>query len=430
MTPTENPASAASGATTDEPLFRRKGAPIVALLWLLIAAYALIVAWNHIDGYRAAKQGGMPFYTDYTHTYAASMLTHEIPVEFLYLQPAMSQASRNAAHAMYEGITDAQARGVGFAPFMYPPTFIFLEVPLAHFPYLLSLFVWLGITALPYIAVMRRLVPGSLAWPLALAAPPVYFNVFYGQTGFLSAGLIGLGLCLLRQRPVWAGVLIGLASVKPSLGVLIPLAFMAGGHWRAFFAATLTVIATIAASLFAFGDEPWFAFIGTIPFHLEGFAYGAYAYAPMTTVLSMLRLVGVPLETAWNVQYAAAGLMAVVVAWVWWRGRKRPDLLELQAAVLCMATPLALPLLYLYDLVLLVPAVVWLWRDMDARGARPWEYYLAVGCFGALLAVKLVALAWSIQIGPALIAALLALTLRRYLKAIGVSRADAENSRS
>jgi hypothetical protein len=95
--------------------------------------------------------------------------------------------------------------------------FIFAVAPLAYLPYL----------------------PSYLLW---LAAPPVFFNVMYGQTGFLTGGLIGLGLVLLGRRPILAGILVGLASVKPHFGVLIPLALIAGGYWRVFAA-----VATMAA---------------------------------------------------------------------------------------------------------------------------------------------------------------------------------------
>lgn len=412
-----------SGATMNAPLLRGRQTPILAALWLLVAAYVAVIGWRHVDGYQAAQRGDTPFYIDYTHTYGASLLMREIPAEYVYLPRTMSAASRDAAHAVYGDIPASLARQIGFSPFMYPPTFMLLVAPLAFLPYLPSLLLWLCITAVPYLAAMRRILPSPWAWPVALAAPPVFFNLNYGQTGFLSAGLIALGMSLLNRRPLWAGVLIGLASVKPNLGVLIPFALLAGAHWRAFGAAALTVIATIVVSLFAFGDEPWFAFIGTMGFHLEGFAHGAYNYVPMTTILATLRMAGVSLDAAWQVQYAAAALMAGLVAWVWWHGRTRPDLLPLQAAVLCMATPLALPSLYLYDLLLLVPAAVWLWQDMDQRSARPWEYYVLVGALAGLLAVRLVADAWGIQTGAALVAVMLALALRRFR--IGLASAPA-----
>ncbi|HJV25436.1 MAG TPA: glycosyltransferase family 87 protein [Aromatoleum sp.] len=386
----------------------------VTALWMVAAAYAVFIGWTLVSGYRAATRGEMPLYTDYTPTYAASILVSEIPAENLYRPKYMAEAGRRAAVAAYPGITPEQARGVGFAPWMYPPTFILLVAPLAAMPYLLSWFAWIGLTAVPYLAAMRRILPSALAWPFALAAPPVFFNVMYGQTGFLTGGLIGLGLTLLAAHPLVAGILIGLASVKPHFGILVPIALAAGGHWRTFAAASITVLSTVAASAIAFGDDPWFAFIGTSLFHLEGFGAGAYNFIPMTTVLATLRMAGLPLHAAWDAQYASATLMVAIVAWVWWRGRRRADTLGLQSAILCTATPLAIPMTYLYDLVLLVPAAGWIWADMMQRGAGRDEKLILLIAMAALLAVKYVAATFGLQTGALFTAALLFLALRRF----------------
>ncbi len=385
---------------------------------MVIATYAGFVAWKHYQGYSKAERGEVPLYTDFTSTYAASILIREMPAEYLYLPRAMSAASREAARRMYGNISDEQARGVGFAPWMYPPTFILVIAPLASMPYLLSWLSWLIVTAVPYLVAISKILPGRLAWPLALAAPPVFFNVMYGQTGFLIAGLIGLGLVLLARYPIMAGVLIGLASVKPHFGVLIPLALIAGGQWRAFASAIVTVIAMIVASMVAFGDEPWFAFIGTALFHLEGFGVGAYNFVPMTTVLATVHMAGVSLDLAWKFQHAAAVLAAALVIWTWWKGCSRPDTLGLQAAILLLATPLAVPMAYLYDLVLIVPAAAWLWADLCERGAKPAEFALLAAPLAAFLAAKEVAATFGVQIGAVLVAVLLGLALARYRAAL------------
>lgn len=387
-------------------------------LWLVVAGYVVFVASALRDGYLDAARGAMPLFTDYTSSYAASTVLRQMPAENVYIQRPMYEASRAAARAMYPGISDAQTRGVGFAPFMYPPTAFLTLAPLTYFPYLLSWFVWLGVTALPYLMVMRRLLPARLAWPLALAAPPAFFNIMYGQNGFLTGGLIALGLSQLIGRPWLAGLLIGLASFKPHLGILIPLALIAGGYWRAFSGAALTVVASIVLSVMLYGDTPWFAFIGTSIFHLQGFAVGAYNYRPMTSILATLQMAGVSLEDAYRWQLAAAVAMALLVAWVWRCGRRRADTLGLQAAILCVATPLALPMVYLYDLVLLVPAVVWVWHDMRDHGARHGEQPLLFGLLAGLIAVKQLAASFGVQLGALLIVGLLLLALYRYRQAL------------
>lgn len=123
--------------------------PLAAItaMWMIAVAYAAFIRSTLVDGYRAAARGDVPLYTDYTPTYAASMLVQEIPAENLYRSRFVAEAGRRAAVAAYPGINSEQARGVGFAPWMYPPTFILLVVPLAYLPYLASWLAWLAATA-------------------------------------------------------------------------------------------------------------------------------------------------------------------------------------------------------------------------------------------------------------------------------------------
>ena len=74
--------------------------------------------------------------------------------------------------------------------------------------------------------------PGAL-----LAAPAVFINAVGGQNGTWTAALFGGGLSLLERRPLLAGGLLGLLIYKPQLALLIPVALLAGRHWRAFAAA-------------------------------------------------------------------------------------------------------------------------------------------------------------------------------------------------
>lgn len=392
---------------------------------MVVIGYALFVGTKVAGGYRDAARGDTPLFTDFTPTYAASIIVRELPAEFVYMQRTMVAAGKEAARRIYGDLTDKQAGVVGFAPWMYPPTFVLLVLPLAYLPYLVAWAGWLGLTALPYLLTLRRILPERLGLPFALAAPPAFFNVMYGQTGFLTAGLIGSGLLLLRSRPLWAGVLIGLASVKPHFGVLIPFALLAGGHWRAFAAACASVLALIVLSVLTLGDDPWFAFIGTSLFHLEAFSVGAFALPAMVTPWSAARLAGMTVEQAWVLQSLISALMLSVVIWVWWRGRRHAESHGLQAAVLCIATPLALPLAFLYDLALVVPGLAWLWADMRSRGAGHEEYWLLGGGLAALLGAKELAKMLPVQIAPWILALLLGLALYRFLSAIARDEAAA-----
>ena len=100
----------------------------------------------------------------------------------------------------------------------------------------LRLYAALGIVAFH----ADEVIPNGLSALFLPGGDSVY--LFFVLSGFLIGGLIALGLTLLSSRPWLAGLLIGLASVKPHFGVLIPLALVAGGYWRSFFSAALTVI--------------------------------------------------------------------------------------------------------------------------------------------------------------------------------------------
>jgi hypothetical protein len=398
----------------------------IGLMALLIACYAGFIGWKYLEGFDQAARGKRPLFTDFTSTYGASLLIQRQPVKYLYHQQSTIDATREAGNAAYGGtLSEIQRNAVGFTPFMYPPTFIALVAPLGFLSYFGALIAWLVVTALPYLLAMRAILDRDrMAIWIALAAPPAFYNIMFGQTGFLSAGLVGLGLLHVRQRPWAAGLLIGLASVKPHLGLLIPIALLAGGHWRVFASASITVIAMIGASILAFGMDTWFAFIGTTIFHMEGFQHNAYPWNIMTSVLSVVHLSGASLDAAWQIQAGATAMVIVIVSLVWWQGPRRPDGFNLQAAVLLSAIPLAVPSIYLYDLPVLVIAVAWLMRDMKLRGYEGWEAGIAGAAMLVLLAAKSLGGVPGMHISVLSIAALFFLSLFRFrrLMAAGMVR--------
>jgi alpha-1,2-mannosyltransferase len=369
----------------------------------IFVGYLAFVVSVLAAGYQSARRGDVPVFTDFMPKYAASLLLQNEPAANLYIPERMFQAEIAAAQAAYDGTLDErQARRIGFAPWMYPPVFIIALYPLAWLPYLLSLTAWLLVTAIPYLAAVASALRDRTAWLFAFASPPAFYNIMYGQTGFLSAGLIGLGLSQLYARPVLAGICIGLASFKPHLGLLLPLALVAGGHWKPFGIATITVVGMIVFSIFDFGMDPWYGLIGTAELSSQGFQAGAYEWSAMASVLGMARLAGAELGVAWNLQVLAALAACAAVVWAWWQRRPQPAQLGLQIAVVCAATLLAVPLLYCYDLALLVPASAWIWADMRQRGVATGQLALFVAAVAAILPLKAIAGATHFQYGPLL----------------------------
>ena len=107
---------------------------------------------------------------------------------------------------------------------------LLLITPLALMAHVPALLVWLAAGWYAFYRALRLAMPGQGAPLLALAAPGGFHQ--RGRRTW-TAALFGGGLSLLERRPLLAGGLLGLLIYKPQLGLLIPVALLAGRHWRA-----------------------------------------------------------------------------------------------------------------------------------------------------------------------------------------------------
>src|SRR3546814_9524913 len=102
---------------------------------------------------------------------------------------------------------------------------------------------------------------------LALS-PAVAINAVGGQNGALSAAILLAGLHQLDRRPLVAGVLFGCMAYKPHLAVLLPVALLVAGRWRAIVSAAATVAGLVLVSFALYGVDLWHVYItDTAPFH-------------------------------------------------------------------------------------------------------------------------------------------------------------------
>jgi hypothetical protein len=364
------------------------------------------------QGRAAAAGGGEPLYTDFIQLYAASRLLQQGQAAALYSVADLHAAYLETARAMYgAGLSEAQARQATYSPWQYPPLFMLFVYPLAWGGYFAALAGWLVVTGVPYLLATRHALGMRFGWLLALAAPPLFFNLFQGQTGFLSAGLIGLGLACLTSRPLLAGVLIGLAAGKPHLGVLLPLALACGGYWKSFASASVTVVGLALVSALLFGIAPWQQYLGTFSYSFAAFEAGFVRLDWMVSPLGSALYAGAGPGLAQALQAVVSLGSVAVVAYAW---RRRSGVAHpVRCALVCSAALLCVPAAYLYDLTLLVPAAGWLWSDLRRRGAASWELPTLL----ALLALSLFQLgigrAWQLPLGLLSVAGMFLLALHR-----------------
>lgn len=267
----------------------------------LLFAYAIAIAAFLLLSTDGMDRNGIPLGADFVQFHAAARLALDER-----LLAVFSLADVQAmARSMFPGIQDLFL-------WFYPPTFLLVVLPLGLLPYPAAGATFMAASGALYLFAASRLV-AHRSWPLvALALPAAFLNVVHGQNGFLTTALLGLGLMGVPTRPILAGALLGLASFKPHLGILVPLLLIAGGHSRAFVSAGLATALFAALSALAFGPEAWIAFAGNLAVIGDISRQSPDIWHKIPSVFIALRLLGVPEALAFTVHAAAALLVAGV----------------------------------------------------------------------------------------------------------------------
>ena len=235
----------------------------------------------------------------------------------------------------------------------YPPTALLLARLFSWLPYFPAFGLWSVGTMAVYSGGLY--LAGLRGWWLlaGLLAPAAAVNLFFGQYGFLLAGLLLGGLFQVDRRPVLAGVLLGLATIKPQLGLLLPILLLAQRQWRVIAVAALVALLLVALSLFLDGVEVWRQYFDLVlPVQrkfLEAFI-GFFMLLTLTPFMA-LKIVGLPVPALYAGQIAVTLLCAVAVYRVGRRGAHQPAIIFTLAAGF-LATPYAMA----YDLVIMAGA--------------------------------------------------------------------------
>jgi hypothetical protein len=288
--------------------------------------------------------------------------------------------------------------------FFYPPTLLFLTIPLGLLPYAVALGMWILTTFAFYEVTIYAIVPRRTT--LIVAATPAFVilaNVFMGHNGFFTAALIGLVLVFLERRPWLAGIFLAVLTYKPQFGLLFPIALVASRNWRVIVVATAVTVALGLLAAMSFGSAGWAEFIAA--FHDRGSDLGpAPGVEPrLQTVFGFFELLGASPWLSWVVQ-AIVSVIVIVGIWTLWSAKQISY--NLKAAALCAGLFLVSPYALFYDLSILCVAVAFFVKEGLARGFLPGERVTMLGFWVALLF-----LTW--RSGPVIGAILVLLITRR-----------------
>lgn len=294
--------------------------------------------------------------------------------DFSAFHVAAGAAAEGASAEIYE-VTAFEARLLESFPdredlrlsWQYPPTYFLLIIALAGLPYLFGFTVWSTATFAGFATVIRKQINDPLILFGVIASPAALTAFITGQNGFLTAALFVLAAFNPKGRPLLAGVAAGILTVKPHLGLLIPIAYLAGGCWRAIGVAMLTALILGIISVLGFGLEPWAAFFGAITEVSGKVSAIIMPLGMMVTPYATALFAGLPVIAA-QILYITIAVGAGAYVWRVWRMVDDPGL---RAAALISAIFFAAPYGFHYELIILAfPCVVIAMRAIAAGWLR------------------------------------------------------------
>ncbi|MEJ8473558.1 glycosyltransferase family 87 protein [Roseibium algae] len=294
--------------------------------------------------------------------------------------------------------------------FFYPPTFQMLQVAFALLPYKAALVAFAGSTTF-LLFFCCRLITGN--WLLAaclILIPACGNNLFHGQNAALTASLYALFLIgMERNRIILAGIALGILTIKPQLGILVPIALIAARDWRIFLTASVATLALVGLSFAALGLGTWQAFWQQVPVASAMMELGGVEWGKMISVYGAVRLFDFGHASAILAQIAV-GIGGLGCVWVAWSRSKQ---MVVRAPVLIAGTLLATPFGLSYDLTLLVVPCAFLIREGLKYGFLPYEKMILAIVICLSASTSPIAIWLGIPVAPLLPALILSLGMRR-----------------
>ena len=271
-------------------------------------------------------------------------------------------------------------------PFPYPPSFLLVLWPLGQLPGWVAYAALMAITLPLYLWATVGRDWRSPALVFALTAPTTALGIVSGQSSFLASALLVGGLRLAAGNPIVAGVLFGLLTYKPQLGLLVPVALVSARLWRTLAAAALTACGLVIVTTMLFGGAIWPVWAAFLPAFSREAAVSTNIPHLMPTIFGAFLQLGAAPATALLVQWAGT---ASAAALVWALFRSGPQ--QLAGAGLLVAALLATPYALFYDMPIVASAVIWVVAERHRAGASFGTGEVLVLVFAMLAPVTLAA---------------------------------------
>jgi hypothetical protein len=307
---------------------------------------------------------GFPFGADYVSFWAASKLILTGTPLDVYLPATHRIAELPILSRHYEA-------------FLYPPTYLVLCTPLAILPFFPSVIAFLSATWVTLLLSTRAIL-GTMRTAVLLAAfPPVLLNAISGQNGFLTAAILGGGLCILDRRPRIAGIILGLMAIKPHLAIAVPVVLLISRRWLTLFYAGAVALSLMTLATLVFGWEIWPAFFMNSDLARTTLEEGL-EHSTMQSTFALARWLGAGIATSYSLQVAVSTV--AIGCFVLVRLRNVSGAVE--RSLIVITSLICSPFLLHYDLVILVFPLIWMVQQWMAEGFPAWSKLVLLTVFG------------------------------------------------
>ncbi len=250
-------------------------------------------------------------------------------------------------------------------PNLYGPQVALLFVPLTRFSFPVAARIWVTLSLLIYcgcvyavVKTCSNLAPYSAIVAIAAVAyPPLFHFVVRGQLSAVIVACFAAAWLAFRSDRDWlAGIALGLLIFKPQFLVAVPLVLLLARSWITFATLAGSASAQLALTWACFGSPVMRSYfnallqiprsIGTVELNL--------APIQMHSLRSFWSLL-IPWHNIAFPLYVVSSIVVVSIAAATW---KSSSPLALRFAALTLAAVLVNPHLFVYDLLVLAPALL------------------------------------------------------------------------
>ena len=280
----------------------------LALVLVISVVHNAAVDWSQGWARPSPASNEMPE-QDFANLWLAGRLAREGHLTWLYAAP-LFETWRNH---VFGGRLAPE-------PWIYPPTVLLLGVPLSYLPLLAAYLLWDISTLVVAVLLLRH---ARLSWIVVLVglgAPATWRSLILGQYGVITGALVVSGLLIAVPRPGQAGIMLGLCTLKPQQAVIVPVAWIATGNWRAIGAAGAVFTTMVLAIVLWQGTDAWMLFLTQSRSSMHAILEAPLPQPYINTGVSvfwMAHTFGLGLPTSYVLQGVAAVTASILAYRAW-----------------------------------------------------------------------------------------------------------------